>query len=61
MNNNLNELLKLEREHKVTGVGFAIKKGTQVTPEESVDIVINIINKSSKIIRDKSRYKNNES
>jgi hypothetical protein len=53
----LKELAELEREHKVTGVSFAIKKGYTVTTEESVDHAIDIIKKGSELIENKSKYK----
>lgn len=57
LKNKLSVLSELERKHRVSGVSFAIKKGTTVTTEESVDHAIDIINRGSKLIRDKSKYK----
>ena len=63
MNNFLKKidaLRQLERKHKVTkvtGVSFAVRKGTKVTLEQSIDNAIDIIKAGSKLIRDKHKLK----
>lgn len=53
----LSVLCNLQREHKVTGVSFAIRKGATVTTEESVDHAIDIIKRGSELVKNKSKLK----
>ena len=57
LQNKLDELAELELKHGVTGVSFALKKGHTVTPEETVDHVMDLIKKSAELIKTKDKLK----
>ena len=53
----LEELQALEKEHNVKGVSFTLKKGAELTTEESIDFVMDLIKRSAELLDNKDNLK----